>query len=217
MFYSAEARWFFRGDLDARVEAWITSGGLAADQGERTDQYIVLPGCHFAGVKFREGNFEVKAATSPSRDFSLGNTVAGSRETWVKWSRPSSDTGAMRDDEQWAFVRKRRKLRLFSLESTTVEERPYAGPWLSAGCQVERTLVTAMLRSAPDGPPTARDWRGIETGWTLGFEAFGDPDKIDGHLDRMLEYFVADAADVRLPREASMAYPAWLATLAAGT
>lgn len=216
MFHSAEARWFFRGDVDAHVEAWITAGGMTSEQAERTDEYIVLPGSRSAGVKFREGNFEVKAATSPSRDFSLGKMIAGSRETWVKWSRPSSDTGAMHDDELWAFVRKRRKLRLFSLESETIEEKPHDGPWLAAGCQVERALVNAVLRSAADGPPTDRDWLGVDAWWTVGFEAFGRTGEIDGHLDRMLEYFVADAPDIHLPREASMAYPAWLAKLADG-
>ena len=216
MLYSAETRWFFRGDVDAHVEAWITAGGMTSEQAERTDEYIVLPGCRTAGVKFREGNFEVKAATSPSRDFSLGKTIAGSRETWVKWSRPSNDTGAMRDDERWAFVRKRRKLRLFSLESTTPEEKPCDGPWLSAGCQGERTLVTAVLRGAADGPPTDRVWEGVQAWGTIGFEAFGEPAETEGHLDRMLEYFVEDAPDIRLPHGASMAYPAWLAALAAG-
>ena len=217
MFYSAETRWFFRGHVDAGLEAWITSGGLASDQGERTDDYIVLPGCRSVGVKFREGRFEVKAATSASRDFAFGNTLAGSRETWVKWSRPSNDAGAMRDGERWAFIHKRRVLRLFSLESEDVVEKACGGPWLAAGCQVERTYLRAILRSAPDGRPRDDDWRDSDTWWTIGFEAFGQPAEIDSHLDRMLEFFAADAANIRLPREASMAYPTWLAGLTVGT
>ena len=73
-----------------------------------------------------------------------------------------------------------------------------------------------MLRGAADGPPTARDCQGIQAWWTIGFEAFGEPAETEGHLDRMLEYFVEDAPDIRLPHGASMAYPAWLAALAAG-
>jgi hypothetical protein len=215
MFHSAEARWFFRGNASAGADAWITSGGLGTDQGQRTDAYIVLPGCYTAGVKFRAGNFEVKAATSVSRDFALGDSVAGRRETWVKWSRPSDDPAVMRENERWAFVNKRRVLRLFSLEPAAVEEADYGGPWLAAGCQVERTLISVILRGAPDGPPQDDDWSDSEAWWTLGFEAFGQSNEIEGHLDRMLEYFRADAPDIKLPREASMSYPAWLARLAA--
>ncbi len=123
----------------------------------------------------------------------------------------------MRDGEQWAFIHKRRVLRLFSLESEDVEEKVCGGPRLAAGCQVERTQLSAILRSALDGRPRDDDWRDSDTWWTIGFEAFGRPAEIDGHLDRMLEFFAVDAANIRLPREASMAYPAWLAELAAGT
>ena len=218
MFYSAETRWFFEGAVDTAVERWIFSGGLYTEQGERQDEYILLPGCEVAGAKYREGNFELKVATSAAREFALGDTIAGRRETWVKWSRPyagiTGEVVVMREDERWAFVRKRRVLRLFSLESMAVEEVAYGGPWLSAGCQVERTIVSVILRNAPDGPPLENDWSNAAAWWTLGLEAFGNPAEIESNLDRMLDYFETDAPGAQLPREASMSYPAWLATLA---
>lgn len=219
MLHSAEARWFFHGNVDTDIERWITTGSLSSDQGARTDKYIVLPGCRSAGVKFREGNFEVKASTSARRDFALGDDIAGQRETWVKWSRPSADAAvepaAMRGDEQWAFVHKRRMLRLFSLDGAAVREAAFGGPWLAAGCQVERTVASVILRGAREGPPLEDDWANAAAWWTFGFEAFGDPDEIERHLDRMLDYFRTDAPCVRLPLEASMSYPAWLAALTA--
>lgn len=215
IFRSAEARWFFRGNADPGAEAWITSGRQASKQGERIDEYVLLPGCRSVGVKLREGRFEVKAATSASREFTLGSRITGRCQTWVKWSRPSNDKAAMQDDEQWAFVRKRRVLRIFSLASATVEEMTYGGPLLAAGCQVERTNLALILRRAPDGPPRDEDWEDSENWWTFGFEAFGRPDRIEGHLDRMLDYFAGDSAGITLPREASMSYPAWLAERAA--
>ena len=121
MFRSGEIRWFFPGtepDGEARL---IGSGPLAREQTERIDRYLVLPDCATVGVKFRDGNFEIKAQITPPERVAYGHGVAGFRGTWVKWSRAAADLldlgGRASADETWVFLRKRRTVRLLSLES----------------------------------------------------------------------------------------------------
>jgi hypothetical protein len=97
VYYSGEARWFFQGEASHAARHWITAGDLSDPAPERVDQYLVLPGCSTTGVKIREGNFEVKAQTSPPEPVTWNERIAGSRDTWVKWSRAMQDTATFTD------------------------------------------------------------------------------------------------------------------------
>lgn len=201
MYFSGETRWFFPGPASDAAERWITAGEHSAQQAERTDRYLVLPGCDAAGIKIREGKFEIKARTSPPEAVAWGGTIAGFRDTWVKWSRDLSDFGeraaSPRDGETWIDVCKKRRVRLFSLESGSPVETTPGGPWLATGCMVEKSVVRAA----------SNDY------WSFCFEAFGEPDTLITHLDTMVRHVAAEAPSLELPQDASMSYPAWLATL----
>lgn len=217
MYYSGEARWFFRGEASAAAERWIADGGLTERAAARVDQYLVLPGCSTTGVKIREGKFEVKARTSPAEPVTWSEQIAGFRDTWIKWSRTTQDTATFTDTiqsgEHWAFVSKRRSLRLFSLDSGQPTEVRIGGPWLSAGCQVEMSDIRVAWASENGLPPENVDWERADRWWSFCFEAFGEPGSVLNHLDTVVRHVAAEAPDLELPREASMSYPAWLAAL----
>lgn len=68
---SVEVRWFFPGNSPGKgrsisppsnVKQWFNRGSdLVWLPKERTDSYLLLPGCETTSVKRREGRFEVKA------------------------------------------------------------------------------------------------------------------------------------------------------------
>ena len=209
MYDSGEARWFFHGAGQAAAERWITDSALAERKDERIDQYLVLPGCSTTGIKVREGNFEVKAQTSPTEPATWSENIAGARDTWVKWSRAAGDLSGLSSQpesgETWIRIGKQRTLRLFSLESGAPVEVPVDGPWLSAGCQVEATNLRVL--SADD--------RHAEPWWSFCFEAVGEPGSLLELLDTMVNHVVNEAPDLELPLAASMSYPAWLSSLVA--
>jgi hypothetical protein len=203
VYFSGEARWFFRGAAPGTAESWLPSEGLATAQDPRTDRYLVLPGCATVGIKVREGNFEVKAQTSPSKPVIYTDAVAGFCNTWVKWSRSLDDLAGIardaRDDERWVRIRKQRTVRLFSLESGKPEEVAYGGPWLAAGCQVEKTDIEVL--------PGADRW------WSFSFEAFGEPAQLLRNLDLTVRHVANENAAISLRKDDSMSYPEWLSAL----
>lgn len=217
MYYSGEARWFFRGEASAAAERWIAAGGLSEQAPERIDRYLVLPGCSTTGIKIREGKFEVKAQTSPTETARWSERIAGSRDTWVKWSRATHDTATLADridsGEHWALVSKRRTLRLFSLESGAPAEVGIDSPWLSAGCQVEKADIRIAWAGAYGMAPEQEDWQQAARWWTFCFEAFGEPDRLLDHLDTMIRHVASEAPDLEFAQESSTSYPAWLASL----
>ena len=203
MYFSGEARWFFHGAASGAADNWLAFDEPEEVQDQRTDRYLVLPGCETVGIKIREGNFEIKAQASPSRPVTYTDAVAGFCNTWVKWSRSADDfsgiTDRPRDDERWVFVRKQRRVKLFSLESGEPEEVPYGGRRLAAGCQVERTDIEVLS--------------GADRWWSFSFEAFGEPAELLRNLELTVRHVANRNAAISLREDDSMSYPEWLSAL----
>lgn len=217
MFRSGEIRWFFPGSLPAGPVYDLVSGKQSEEQPERVDRYLVLPGCTTTGVKFREGRFEIKAQTSAPEPVDYGNKVGGRRGTWVKWSCACGDLfdhcAAPQDDDAWAFVRKRRTVRLVSLEGKSPVDTAVGGPSLRAGCLVERTAIEAVICDGTGGVPAGPDWERARTFHSVAFEAFGEEGQLLGNLDRAVRYVVDAQPGLRLSATDSKSYPEWLVSL----
>ena len=216
MFHSGEIRWFFKGHSTEFIDRWITAGGQEREEAERLDAYLVLPGCPYTGVKIREGNFEVKTQTRVSEPVAYTDRVRGFRDAWVKWSRPRRDVAdfqqMIRDDEAWILVSKRRTVRLFSLESDVPTEVAPGGPFLTAGCQVEKTDIKVLPKTTSNDAPVDEDWDRAENWWSFSLEAFGDPGLVLSHLDAAAEHIFRLDAGFELDEPASMSYPRWLSS-----
>lgn len=208
MLASAEVRWFFRGDPPVEVGEWFRRGDLWTQQANRVDEYLLLPGCSAAGIKLREGRFEVKAQTEAPVVTEYPGGVRGRRDGWVKWSRSAPDPEQTRalltaDDEQWVRVGKDRTLRGFSLDGASPDEGPHEVDASSQrpqrGCGVEITRVSVLA-------PVETTW------WTLGLEGFDDGGDPTECLDRVARFFFAsETPPVTLGLDASLSYAAWLA------
>ena len=220
MYRSTEVRWFFAGELPDAVRAWFDKGDLVRREPERTDEYIRLPDCRTASLKIREGRFEVKAQTRAPEAVTYTDYVEGLRDSWIKWSSNVIDDQPLRlllegPDEGRIFVTKQRLLRTFSLGGDDPVAVDGSEVWLDNGCQVELTRISARAAlvepgaRAPDGGSASSAW------WSLSFEAFGEPDRIATNLDRTATYIFAEPPPVKLPRQASHSYPAWLSAITA--
>lgn len=207
MLASAEVRWFFSGDLPADVLRWFRRGDLWAAQPERTDAYLLLPGCDTVGVKLREGRFEVKARTAAPRAVHYPGGVSGHCDAWVKWSREAGSAENLRrflgdDGERWLEVRKRRFLRGFAVPGDPASHEPrevrIGDVRPPRGCGVEITEVSVA-------EPEPSRW------WTLGLEAFDDDGDPGPCLEAVAQaFFDAAPPPLELGLEASRSYAAWL-------
>lgn len=219
MYYSAETRWFFEGALPDSIAAWFDPSDSARIEAERTDEYLLLPGCTTTGVKLRESRLEIKAQIQASGKAPYGDSVTGYRDAWVKWSRPVTDGRGLRnvrsaDDDRWVYVEKARRLRILSLDTDAPTELTDFGAHVTDGCQFELSTVRGAL-GVLDQPPSGDDWAAASPWWSLSLEAFaprfGDgTDRLYANLDAGARYLFSSPPPLALTAVASRSYPAWL-------
>ena len=182
---------------------WFAAGSMGVSAPERTDDYLLLPGCSTTSVKLREGRFEVKVITGEPEALTWSETIAGTRDTWVKWSRMVSDPGTLGeltggDDARWARIAKQRGLRLVSLDGAAPAEIQPGTTTLDNGCQFELTRVILDVNGRQE------PW------WSFSFEAFGQPGDIERNLETGMHFVLRSPPPVELPKDRSMSYPLWL-------
>lgn len=195
---TAEIRWFWAGRPPLAFEDWFRAAGpswtQASDSKTRTDAYLRDNQQDVLGIKRRGGadGVEIKGLISrrPTVLELAGCTSAIG--LWGKW--PSSSIRL--DERDLIKVGKRRWMRKFVLEAGAVMELATADAAARAcGCDVELTLL-----QGPDASP----W------WTLGFEAFGTFDRVEGDLVATVAVLVRRAPPP-LPAGEASGYPGWLA------
>jgi hypothetical protein len=181
---SLEVRWIFPGGLESAVPAW-----LARFPGEvqvREDLYLFDPHLRGLSVKIRAGTaLEVKMYRGSPGVLTVAGRAVGRMESWQKWSFPCEQLGrADAGPSCWIPVHKSRRVSRFSLTDG------------KATCAVEFSAVRAR----------ERNW------WSLGFEATGPEDLLDGELESAAaQVFTRPApnrAEFRLNK--SRSYAAWL-------
>jgi hypothetical protein len=203
-FHTAEVRWFLceEPELTDRLWDWFTEEKNLPPR-ERTDSYLLFPGCESIGVKLREGRFEIKALRGASETVRYGPDVTGRADTWVKWSHTQEGVDSWikalgEEPEGWIQVKKKRWLRKFSLDTGKPEEAK-PSEWPDEGCNVELTSVQA----------------GGSNWWTIGFEAFGTANTLRRNLHVVAEhFFLKNTPPIPLYATNSCSYPVWLHTVA---
>jgi hypothetical protein len=191
---TTELRWFVPGPLPTDILSWFT--GSTGIPEERCDTYL-LDEHGGIGVKrrFRE-TLELKLRQSLDGRIELGEGLAGSLETWRKWS-PAEGLVEDGTDQRWVDVHKSIVKRRFSIDGTEIafSSDPQA---TGAGCDVEVAAVTV----------------GAVEGWTFAFAAFGPPATRRDALLASWQRLVAatPCPEPFGPRTGrAMGYPKWLA------
>lgn len=222
MYHSGETRWYFEGILPGDIRDWFESSGNGSVEAERTDEYLLLPGCESTSIKVREGRFEVNAITRSPQPTTYTNNVAGYQDAWVKWSRKAPNLSAFRKmisdaEDRWAFVRKGRYLRKFSLDEGAPAEVNAATDRPDRGCQVEATSIRAIV-SRIDAPPMESDWSLASPWWSLSLESFaphttGITETVIADLSQVANHFFRTEPPCNLGILSSLSYPVWLSKL----
>jgi len=213
MLTSVEVRWFCEGPIPDAIEKWLCRGGLLHKAAPREDHYVVFPAHLGLNVKLREGRLEVKSLVKALGARSFAADVSGNVQMWEK---RSGGDAAFKEFERlrssaphlWIAVTKERTLRKFSPGGDSIKEVAAGTVFLSEGCNVELTKITVAGSDS----------------WSLAFEAYGDPVRVEESLMRVAASVLADkhrphpfktrasSADALSPAN-SRSYPEWLETL----
>ena len=216
---SHEVRWFFERKVSHHesLKCWfetIAPIQKSPDVGPpvwkgrldgQPDVYLLVPGSDDMGIKWREGEMQIKG-----RVFSLGTQVFGGRhrgvvERWVKWSYANmplsyrrlfvtgTETGLIT-----ASVRKTRALRKVRLGTLT-------GPTeeVDAATLVDRGLGFELTDLEVAGKAYC----------SLAFEAFPDDSAMDAAFTEVVEAFVDGLTSFDLTAAQSQSYPAFLGSI----
>ena len=198
---TAEVRWFFEGSIPTAIAQWFCRGGLLDKAAPREDHYLLFPAPLGLNIKLREGRLEVKSLVGTPGLRMFTTDIAGNVELWEK--RISGDAAVVEFEKLrasaphlWIAVGKERTLRTFSLEGDSMQEVAAGKVFLANGCNIELTTVTVESAVC----------------WSFGFEAYGEPSRVEAHLQKVAGHIFADSHRPSYPFPAanSRSYPEWL-------
>ena len=215
-FASHEVRWFFDGavDLHPLLRIWFETsspipkkGGFGPPAwmgrlGGEPDVYLLVPGADDMGIKWREGNFQIKGRVVSLGVHSFCGRFQGSVERWVRWAYgnlPDSYRRLFTDGDNKGLLtvsvrktRALRKIRLDTYNGSAEEVDPKA--FIDRGINFELTDIEV------DGKSYC----------SLAFEAYPDDSAMHEAFTRTVETFLDALEGVELGTGNSMSYPEWL-------
>lgn len=199
---TTEVRWFYQGKVPAQVHRWFHDQPLAPTPLEtREDLYLCLPDTVTLGVKLRQGAIELKKRVDDRGMQSLSAQVVGHVETWIKWSfaidEQQSGNLEQVPDGEWVTVQKSRQQRLYHVDAAQTIRAIASSVQVEQGCYLE--LAEISIHDQP--------W------FSLGFEAFGQPDRTVRNLALVSHYLTTSPNFPPFQAENSLSYPAWLAVI----
>jgi hypothetical protein len=209
---SHEVRWFFEGRAEdhLNLKKWFESAAAGPPSwkgrdGDQPDVYLQIPGSEDVGIKWREGELQIKGRTAMLGTQVFGRNHYGRVERWVKWSYAK-----MPDKFRTLFaeptrlpcisVRKTRALRKLHLDTMlgTAQE-------VDAKTFVDRGLGCELTNLEVAGKRFC----------SLGFEAFPDDAAMHGAFSTTVSAFLDGLQNVELSAAKSMSYPTWLGQFSA--
>jgi hypothetical protein len=218
-FASHEVRWFFEGQANQHdsLKRWFeTVAPMPKNPGvgppvwkgrldDKPDVYLLVPGSDDMGIKWREGELQVKGRVS-----SLGTHVfcgrhQGKIERWIKWSYTDTPEAYQRlfiggkgTGLVTASVQKTRALRKVRLDTMTGKAQE-----VDAETFVDRGLGCELTDLEVAGKAYC----------SLAFEAFPDDSAIDAAFTQAVEAFLDELTALDLVTACSQSYPAWLGSI----
>ncbi|TAL12601.1 MAG: hypothetical protein EPO02_00990 [Nitrospirae bacterium] len=198
---TAEVRWLFDGPVHADIEHWFRRGGLASTATPREDHYVLFPAALGLNLKLREGRLEIKSLVRTPGPRTFAGDAAGTVQLWEKQTHGDNAVAAFERlrtnaPHLWITVRKERTLRKFAPDGDSMKEVAAGTGVLSEGCNVELTKIRA----------NGSDY------WSFALEAFGEPSRVEQHVQRVGGIVLADQRrpSHSFPAGNSRSYPEWL-------
>jgi len=170
---SAELRWFWNGEPAKEFDRWFVEAGQSWPHAKppktRIDDYLVDHQQSALSIKKRSSGsiVDIKGLiTARNQTLRFANSTAHI-ELWAKWPISALDLSSGRV----VTIEKQRRMRSFRANNAGVREMAPSseepGTEATSGCNVELTRISGPDRSS---------W------WTLGFEAFGALEEVEGLL-----------------------------------
>lgn len=222
-FASHEVRWFFEGAVAQYpvLKKWFETfvpiereGDLGPPVwtgriGGKPDVYLLLPGAHDIGIKWREGNFQIKGRVASLGVHSFCGRFQGAVERWVRWSYaglPEPYLNLFLDGKSNGLVtvsvgktRALRKIKLDTYSGSALEVDPKT--FIDRGINFELSDLEVA------GRPYC----------TLAFEAYPDDSGMHAGFTRVVETLLGGLTGIDLGVENSMGYPGWLFRISPGS
>jgi len=212
MISSHEVRWFLEGSVEQHpaLRGWVEEG--ASDPkwigrlGRKPDAYLVVPGATDMGIKWREGQLQIKGleCSMGTQKFSGGHE--GRVERWMKWGYAGKSIG---DAFTPWFTNVKAEPRIVEVHKTRCLRRVRMNPFTPTLIEVDsNTLIDR------GGALEVTDLRvGAHAYTSVAFEAFPNDSGMHSDFRGFLNTFLGKLSGVELLESNSMSYPAWLQTL----
>jgi hypothetical protein len=214
-----EVRWFFEGRADQHgsLKRWFETvvpverspevGGPVwrGRIGDQPDVYLLVPRGDDMGIKWREGELQIKGRVSCIGTRVFCGRHQGKVERWMKWSYADIPAAyqrlfATREETGLitAAVRKTRALRKLRLDTFTGEAQEIdPNTFVNRGLHLDLTDLEVAGK----------------TYCSLAVEAFPDDSAMDAAFTQALEAFLDGLAEPVLSAAQSQSYPAFLRDL----
>ena len=188
---TAELRWFF----DRPLPFAENLAGLPIGEPTERQDYYLLDSGERRGVKWREGNLEIKQQVGEA-EVCEADYLTGYLERWTKWSFALADQEAFGADDHWLEVTKRRQLVSFSYDPPTHRVSLTSDSESKHRCELEYTHLTVAKDSY----------------YTLGLEASGEPASLRACLVQTVAYLSEHTSlnGWGLRRTSSSNYARWM-------
>jgi hypothetical protein len=195
-----EVRWFVRETIPEAIEQYFRQGAIVPTVEEREDWYLWLPYQDNLGIKLRDGKVEIKKRVGDRGMVQLSEQVAGRVESWMKWGFASEvevQAFLERDaGEEWIAVKKSRRQKTYQILADKVTE-VIDPTGIESGCNWE--IATLEMQN--------------QLWFSLGFEAFGERDRLSEVFDPVVQYVLGTLQFPSLRKEQSFSYPGWLSAV----
>lgn len=221
-FASHEVRWFFERGVaqHSLLKKWFETFSPIERAGEfgplewrgrlggKPDVYLLVPGADDMGIKWREGNFQIKGRAASLGTHSYCGRFQGKVERWARWSYsglPEAYKKLFLDGKANGLVTvsvgKTRALRKIKLDTYNgVAEEIDPKTFIDCGINFELTDLEVSGKQY----------------CTVAFEAYPDDSGMHEGFTRVVEAFLDGLTGVELNAENSMSYPEWLRGRVAG-
>lgn len=193
---TAEVRWFFEEEISFDH---LKQSLSFSDPSERVDYYLSGTGTRL-GVKWREGNLEVKQQRGSALPLDFGR-LSGEGEMWQKWSFSLDRKESYREmlatqPQPWVAVHKHRHKAGFAYDASQQKVHPLPEPSAEQGCDLEITVLTVAEQNYS----------------TLGLEAFGPEPTLRQNLISTIGYLSENGnlEGLDLTGASSSSYARWL-------
>jgi hypothetical protein len=216
---SREVRWFVEGSVNEHeiVKKWFETTAPVSKVGDvgppvwkgrldgKPDVYLLVPETDDIGIKWREGELQIKGRVSSAGPAAFSGGHQGTVEHWTKWSYAELPTayGELFSNRQQAAgpvvvnVQKTRALRKLRLDTMTGKAEEVSPETIvDRGLGFEFTDLVVLRKKY----------------CSIAFEAFPNDSGMDAAFFAAVSTFLSDLTTIRLSAN-SYSYPAFLNSL----